>query len=246
MASPARDDEWSWQRRRVAAARGRVSALASLLAFMCAHSVEGIRAGDADPFVVGVRLIARPVLSDRIAAGLRSESESLWRPYGVHLEWTEGDPEGMAPAFSLDAIVDGWIRDSATTKWAVLGRAIINHDASGAMPIHLSFEATERVLALRMSTPASRIQIVHEREMGRALGRVLAHEIGHVLLGEPGHDDTGLMRPAFRPHELADENRAPFRLTCDTVGRVTDRIRMLTGDPPGVSDRHTCISLDGS
>ena len=75
----------------------------------------------------------------------------------------------------------------------------------------------------------------------RALGRVLAHEIGHVLLSAPYHDEAGLMRAVFRPDELAGPDRAPFRLTCGGIGRLRSRVRMLTGIEHEPIDPKTCI-----
>jgi hypothetical protein len=44
-----------------------------------------------------------------------------------------------------------------------------------------------------------------ERLLPRALGRALAHELGHYLLARRAHSATGLMREAFRPEDLADQ-----------------------------------------
>jgi hypothetical protein len=84
--------------------------------------------------------------------------------------------------------------------------------------------------------------VVTDRELARALGRVLAHEIGHVLLGARNHDQTGLMRVSFLPDELAAADRAPFRLTCLDVGRLRSRIGILTGIEQQPADRETCRS----
>jgi hypothetical protein len=67
--------------------------------------------------------------------------------------------------------------------------------------------------------------------MGRALGRVLAHEIGHVLLAVRQHDRSGLMRAVFTPAELGAPDREAFRLTSDDLGRLRSRIQVMTGDP---------------
>jgi hypothetical protein len=88
------------------------------------------------------------------------------------------------------------------------------------------------VLALRKISRTSAGWIVPDHDLGRGLGRVLAHEIGHVLLGAPYHDEVGLMRAVFRPDELGELDRAPFRLTCSGVARLRGRIGLLTGTEP--------------
>jgi hypothetical protein len=42
------------------------------------------------------------------------------------------------------------------------------------------------------------------RLLPQALGRALAHELGHYLLNRREHAPRGLMRAAFRPEDVAD------------------------------------------
>jgi hypothetical protein len=176
---------------------------------------------------LGVHLhIDRSIESRVILRSLEDETESLWRPYGVQLVWADArDTDAKAGDFSVDANV----QRSVLSDWvAVLGRAPIAMDAP-SRPIRVSYTATERVLDSRTGGRASTVQLMRDCEMARALGRVLAHEIGHVLLAAPYHDVSGLMRPVFSPHELASPDRTPFCLTRNDVGRLRGRVRVLTG-----------------
>jgi hypothetical protein len=129
---------------------------------------------------------------------------------------------------SLNAIVERRIEGLKAPQSAnVLGQAVVDFDAPTRRPVRVSFEATERALALRRTGGPPIIR----SEMARALGRVLAHEIGHVLLGPPYHDQAGLMRTEFRTDELAAQDRAPFRLMCSRIARLRNRLRVLTGAP---------------
>ena len=47
----------------------------------------------------------------------------------------------------------------------------------------------------------------------RALGRVLAHELGHLFLRLNGHRDDGLMRGAFPHRSLTSRSRRGFLLS---------------------------------
>ena len=211
----------------------------------CVLAVGAIHASECQPFVVDVHLqVDRSIRSRVIPADLKNETEVLWRPYGVHLEWTDSPDRGAAPSgLSLEAILERRIIDEpGLPKWAtVLGLASLKRNAPSARPIRVSLDATESVLALRTISRTSTGRIVFDHDLGRALGRVLAHEIGHLLLGAPYHDDVGLMRKVFRPDELAALDRVPFRLTCVDVARLRGRIGLLTGTDPELIDPETCL-----
>src|SRR5580765_928099 len=211
----------------------------------CAVAVGGSHANECAPFVVSVHLqVDRSIRSRVIPADLKNETEALWRPYGVHLEWTDSSASGAAPSgLSLEAILERRIIDEpGLPKWApVLGVASVKRNVPSARPILVSLDATESVLARRTISRTSSGWIVQDHDLGRALGRVLAHEIGHVLLGAPYHDDVGLMRAMFRPDELAEPDPAAFRLTCSGVARLRGRIGLLTGTEHELIDPETCL-----
>jgi hypothetical protein len=221
-----------------------LKALTVCLGAVCVCAAAEIHSEDCEPFVVNVHLqVDRSIRSRVIPAELKNETEALWRPYGVHLEWIDAPAPGAAPSgLSLEVILERQIIDEpGLPKWTtVLGLATIKRNAPSARPIRVSLDATESVLALRTVSRTSTGRIVNDYDLGRALGRVLAHEIGHSLLRAPYHDDVGLMRAGFRPDELAALDRAPFRLTCIGVGRLRGRIAVLTGTEHEPIDPETC------
>jgi hypothetical protein len=204
------------------------TALVVCLAAWCACA--RVRADESGFFQVQVRLhVDHFVRSTSILAILKDETESIWRPYGVHVEWVDALlSEVEAEGFSVEAVIDRRGDGAAADPdRAVLGRAFVPKDAVGAGPIRVSFDATERMLLRRSQSGP----FVGERDMGRALGRVLAHEIGHVLLAVRQHDRAGLMRAVYTPAELGSPARESFRLTCDDLGRLKSRIQVMTGGP---------------
>jgi hypothetical protein len=198
-----------------------------------------------EPFEVRIHLrVDRSITSAVVLADLEDETAIVWRPYGVHLEWTDvRADESATQGLSLEAILERRIGEEPNDPiWIpILGRAYVNLDAPARRPVRVSFEATEKLLGLRKASGASVTGLAHDRELARALGRVLAHEIGHVLLAAPNHDERGLMRVNFGPDELAAPDRAPFRLTCLGVGRLRSRIRMLTGVEREPIDQEACL-----
>lgn len=51
-----------------------------------------------------------------------------------------------------------------------------------------------------------------ERFVTRAIGRAVAHELGHYLLAR-GHDHDGLMRPRYSIDDLMSDSNASFRVS---------------------------------
>jgi hypothetical protein len=223
--------------------------IAAVLIAFCACGVAGIRADEPGPFEVSIRLrVDRSITSRFVHDVFEHEAAEIWQPYGVQIAWDDGD--GSDPrrhGFPLEVLLDPRIGGAASVRGrSVLGNAAVDLETPVRRPIRVSFDATEHLLSLGVGNRPSNIAFIHDRDLARALGRVLAHEIGHVLLGAPYHEDQGLMRPAFHAEELAAPERAPFRLTCLDVDRLRSRLRVLTGErvyeieSAGV-DRGECI-----
>ena len=189
---------------------------------------------------VGVRFSTDPSINPaRITKRLKAETTAIWKPYGVRIEWIDTTPpEFSANRVCVDARLERQFKKARSIDVpAVLGRVMVTPAAPNVDPIRVSLDATESVLALRKTSRTALAGIVLDQELSRALGRVLAHEIGHVLLGA-FHDRAGLMRAVFRPEELGEPDRAPFRLTCDGLERLKSR---LIGP---ASLRHRSLSRD--
>ncbi len=58
---------------------------------------------------------------------------------------------------------------------------------------------------------------------GEMLGYVIAHEIGHLLLGTNSHSHNGLMQATWSPHVLADMPRALLVFTRDQTVLLLSR-----------------------
>jgi hypothetical protein len=221
--------------------------IASLVTALCAFAVTAVHADVSERFEVGIRLRVDPLIASRRITGLmKDETDAIWRPYGIQLEWTDAAASEPAPnSVSLDAIVERQFERPERMGWpTILGRAFVKSDAPNWGPIRVSFDATE--LVLRTTGRATTAGLVLDRELARALGRVLAHEIGHVLLGVRDHDRAGLMRAAFPADQLAEPDRTPFRLTCSGVDRLRSRLRGFADNPqPGLQHNSTTLDLEG-
>ncbi|HZT78200.1 MAG TPA: hypothetical protein VFA27_16210 [Vicinamibacterales bacterium] len=173
--------------------------------------------------VVHVTLAFDPSIHSRIVrSGAADEATAIWRDYGVDLDWT-----GRAPAdLCLSARVERTPHAAVGQSGAVLGSAYVPQDAArGIAPIRIGFDALD---ALAEPTAAVNVML-HEYAVSTAIGRVLAHEIGHILLGKPSyHDERGLMRPAFASTDFSRSDRSRFRLDDRSVERLHARLPELS------------------
>jgi hypothetical protein len=168
-----------------------------------------------------------PNPSTTVIETLKREATAIWRPYGVELRW--GAPTFCVEDESLDLLLARHPRE-ATIGQIVLGSTHVRMDRIERAPIVVDYDATAQTLASLTSGALSTVvglPWLGPQDMGRALGRVAAHEMGHVLLALPKHQRDGLMRAAFQASEMVSPSRARYRLSASEVGRLRFRAEWM-------------------
>ena len=184
--------------------------------FLPARSAPASSEGRAT-LAVHVRLeFDRSITSGLIKTTAMDEAAAIWKMYGVELLWVDCD---VRPGLFLDAVVERDRDRSLNHREAlVLGSTTV---AAGQplQQIRVSFDALGSLIGR-----SDREGWLQERDLATALGRVLAHEIGHILLGAPAyHDPAGLMRATIPAADLARCPRSCFRLTPQSATRLQRR-----------------------
>jgi hypothetical protein len=181
---------------------------------------------------VDVRFAVPTTSSPLLFGSMTDEVEAIWKPYGVQIQWTDDVDMVRWPstAWSFEVQVNDGAPPQSTARPLTLGSTWVRRlPVSRRSPIHLDYAATKRLIGSlnthqldqaigRRDTSAS--------DMGRALGRVLAHEIGHGLLGTT-HQRRGLMRTTIVATELVGYRRQGFTLSAVEVARLRERQRDL-------------------
>jgi hypothetical protein len=156
----------------------------------------------------------------RFEASAMNEATLIWAPYGV----------------DLYACAAGCVRLGSDIRLAV---TLADHQPRDLGPrtlgsIQFVDEVPEPAIAMYPNSIAaltSGLEILGRRErwwpdkfrdliLGRALGRALAHEIGHFLLRTQRHSTTGLMRALHPAASLFAHDRHPFALSAEEVTRL--------------------------
>lgn len=192
-----------------------------IAAVLCGCILGVARPAPPPSLVVQINLrIAPSVGSSGIRKIAFDEARAIWNEYGVAVT----RPTDPAPAgLRIDVTVvgnsrRGRIRGGQETR--VLGRTWLADASSEPSRVWISFDDVEWCLAGESFDSS----LIRELVMARAVGRVLAHEVGHVLLGTH-HDSDGLMRPTLPSSDLARVERSRFRLSANSLARLRDRAR---------------------
>ena len=170
-------------------------------------------------------LVLRKAIYEEVAA--------IWAPYGVRIQ--RADESTNDRCEQLDGSFDvsvGRPGPAPTMKAGavVLGSTHLPLGTIDHVAVRVDDEATTEVLR---SLPVSRLRevaghpTVQSLEIGRALGRILAHELGHVLLALPQHQPQGLMRPSYTPEDLVSLQRSSFTLSAGELLRLRQREHLL-------------------
>ena len=166
-----------------------------------------------------------------IVESMKDEAASIWEPYGVWFRW-EATPSHAHCAWteaSFDVLFDQHPQPGRSSK-GILGSTHLALRAIDHVPIHIDREATEELLGSASIGQLARLlgrTSFGLEDVGRALGRVLAQEGGHVLLAVRDHQSRGLMRPTFGAEDLLEPPRRFYNLSPAEVTRLRLRERAL-------------------
>jgi hypothetical protein len=153
------------------------------------------------------------VLSPVTRATAIAEADRLWSPYGISI--AAGAGELRLPGFITVAIVDG-SRASESVTSPPLGAIAFDQDGNPAPVIAIYISDILRLVSGVRVLGAAESQwppLMRDRIVGRVIGRVLAHEIGHYALRTPGHARVALMRVSHVMVALVGPERRPFTLS---------------------------------
>jgi hypothetical protein len=144
----------------------------------------------------------------RIDHALLARSEqvtaAIFENVGVEIVWVDG-PLSQAQSWACPACQS----DMGTTDFVV--KILPRHMAMRLQSLHTTREALGFARPCPENEPACELTVFYHRVDGlmaskgyRAdfvLGHVIAHELGHVLIG-PGHSEEGIMRGNWSDDEL--------------------------------------------
>ena len=183
---------------------------------------------DAAP--VCIRLTTVDHLSGQALTTLAAEASRIWIRHGIDLTWKQPAPATCPTIVSI--VFDerellrlaGGAVDTALARTVFLGRS---------QTIYVSVPRAFAMLS-RLNQRNKVLNTGGERDFhgGTLLGRVVAHELGHVLLTTLAHADKGLMRPVFGLHDVLSADEETTALSSIETNRLAMRFSLVPVDAP--------------
>lgn len=155
--------------------------------------------------------IPAPIVPDALA-----EAAAIWRGAGLTLHWVVDPAESNC---SLHVVIEN-AAPGGSHRMLPLGW--IGFDADEPTEeIHVSFSNAVALLQDVKGAAEEFRLTAAERDalLSRALGRALAHELGHYLLGSREHTRTGLMQTARPATDFFEPGHGRF-----AIARFQERI----------------------
>ena len=222
---------WSILARQFAAAVVWSAALASGPGMPAASAAEtnccGPQAGHSPAVHVGVVLVVASPISKPAMTAVQAEVAGIWSRHGVKLGWLGPDhvrPDSGANVDVLlapDSLGCGGVRPTARKT---LGCFTFTLDGDSRSLITIFPQRAQQLAGVLSARICGRrcLEGWIEELHGTVLGRALAHEIGHYLLG-PEHSPAGLMRAEFDPQDVLAGDPKAVSLTGPQLQRLTSR-----------------------
>lgn len=152
---------------------------------------------------------AEKPLPSKALESLKGEMSRLFGPSGVRLAWA--DQTSAALGYEAQGIVVVRLRGDCRIPDLPMppderGPLAWTHISDGAV-LPFSEVSCEKVTRAAQTALFGGERARREELMGRALGRVVAHELVHILLRKKGHEARGLFRKGLTARDLIEEFR---------------------------------------
>ena len=170
--------------------------VAALLAARAASAAE------AEPLEVTVRVFDTAGVPDRWMNTAQRLTETLYAGLGITIRFAPGDRAALAA-------LDGEPRRPVLPGCGAIDRIDMRlyADRPSLRPAVLAEAQPFQRSGVRVHIAMARV-LTHARANGVpadvTLGLVMAHELGHMLIGSDGHEPAGLMRAQMSRSEMLD------------------------------------------
>jgi hypothetical protein len=187
--------------------------------------------------IVTIRIYNYAAVPAEQLAAARAAADGIFQETGISLQWIDC----RVPGAAMGAACAGPLGErefvlrllespnpnsnpnpSSSTnpnhdKRLALGRSLLDVETHGGVLITIDPARTAAVAAQAGANSTL------------VLGRAMAHELGHMLLGTPRHADTGLMRAVWSQRELRENTASDWHFSLREAGAMRHGLAVRTG-----------------
>lgn len=149
----------------------------------------------------------------------RSEAAEILKEAGLPVIWRRGDTREAGRPGEIRVILVDRLQVKPDSGQPILGATPADPRSQPFVWIHV--RSVRAALGLGLSEPSQGLPVAARRDLGVALGRVIAHEIVHALAPWVHHGGE-LMSACFQPKELTGPR---LRVGPDTARAVRTALR---------------------
>lgn len=176
--------------------------LASLTPPLVGASIPDVR-----PAPITVAYTARNRLAPAVLAEVQEELADILALPGAPPDWKEVKTvqrhgvSNRLVVVTFKGVCSPWMAPPWIRPLGILGDSAVVDGA--VLPfVTIDCDRVRSLLGDALGSPKPK----STRLLGRALGRVLAHEVYHILAGTTRHTDTGVAKARFEPADLTADN----------------------------------------
>lgn len=141
-----------------------------------------------------------------IVAGMKTEVQRIFSTSGLQFEWHMLAEPSPGSEFATLAVIH--VKGECSVPSLLPagddlgGAALASTPVSGGNILHFTDLECSRVGEYIAPLLSGSPQSIREQVLGRAMGRILAHELYHIFTGNQQHADGGIARSFHRRQEL--------------------------------------------
>ena len=143
---------------------------------------------------------------EAVRLALQEEVEAIMAPLGFHFEWRDmADPTGQRVSAELALITfEGRCDTGLTTPGIRRGGALGWTHVSDGQILPFTNVSCDRVREIIQPALVTSHAESRQSLFGRALGRVLAHELYHIFANTTHHGSCGVAKESYSMWDLVD------------------------------------------
>ena len=210
----------------------RTTVAVTLLGSVIAHGVVFTEPSHhyLNPATVCIRLTIADQLSGAALNSAKEEAARIWERHGIVISWSEPTPQTCRTVVPIVFDARQLLAQGGKASREALGLTVV---LGRSQTIYVSASRAFKMLS-ETSQFDKAVASQGERDYrgGVLIGRVIAHELGHVLLTSMAHSEKGLMRPMFRLRDVLSPDDATTDLSTSETNRLVMRFSLLPFEAP--------------